>query len=123
MALPIYQQINGTATGTAIILDSAQTPFNVSFAVEVQASTATFGVQFTLDNPNAAIDNGYPGYLGTPMNTTVTWLSDATAPAGSTASVIGSYAFPIRALRCVVASASASTVIQFAVLQGYPPSG
>lgn len=123
MAQAIYQQINGTATGTAIILDNAQTPFNVSFAVEVQASTATFGVQFTLDNPNAAIDNGFPGYLGMPVNATVTWFNDAIAPAGSTASVSGSYSTPIRALRCVVASAGALAVVQFVVLQGYPPSG
>jgi len=123
VAEAIYQQINGTATGTAIILDNAQTPFNVSFAVELQSGTATFGVQFTLDNPNAAIDLGFPGYLGTAVNTTVTWLSDANVGPGTTTSSVGNYMFPVRAVRCVVASASATALLQFVVLQGYPPSG
>ena len=114
MPMPIYLNVAGTgAVGTAIILDWAVVPFNVSFAVELQAGTATFGVQYTLDDPNAAID-------GLTTSTTVTWFNDANAGLPQTASTVGNYAFPIRAIRLNVVSATTATSIQFAVIQGLP---
>lgn len=127
MAQPIYQQITGIATtggvATALLIDYAQTPFNVSFACEILNSTATYGVQFTLDDPNAATDVGFPGYLGTANNTTVTWFGDVNVPAGTQTSAVGNYMFPIRALRVNIASCGSGFAMQFAVLQGYPASG
>jgi hypothetical protein len=122
VAQAIYQQVLGTGIATAIILDNAQTPFNASFAVELLAGTASFGVQFTLDDLNSASGTALP-LPGQSVNTTVTWFNDVNAPAGSTTSVVGNYMFPIRALRVNVASGGPTTVLQFAVLQGYPTSG
>ena len=110
----LYQTINGTAaTGTAIILDWAVVPFNVSWAVEIQAGTATFGVQYTLDNLNAAIDTFA-------TNTTVTWFNDANGALPQTSNTVGNYAFPVRALRLNVVTATTNTVVQFVVIQGFP---
>ena len=113
MAMPVYQTISTTGAATPIILDNAVGPFNVSFAVELQAGTATFGVQYTLDNLNAAID------LGPQANTTVTWFTDANVGTATTSSSVGNYMFPVTAVRVNVAS-SGSLLMQFAVLQGYP---
>lgn len=115
MANPIYQQINGTGIATAVILDYAVVPFNVSFALELQNGTGSFGVQFTLDDVDQPTDIGQG-------NSTVTWFNDANAGPGQSNSTTGNYMFPVRALRVNVASASATGtfVLQLAVLQGYP---
>lgn len=114
MGYPVYQRTNGTGTTTAIILDWTQPVFNVSFAVELQSGTATFGVQFTLDNVNQAID--LPG-----ANTTVTWFNDVNTGTVATASIAGNYMFPVQALRLNVASIGPASQLQFVVLQGLPP--
>lgn len=110
----MYQTINGTAaTNTAVILDWSQSPFNTSFAVTLLAGTTSisYGVQYTLDNPNAATDQGA-------ATTTVTWFNDVNVGVGSTTNLAGNYMFPVRALRCNVATATATTIVQFAVIQG-----
>lgn len=117
MPAQIVQTINGTAaTNTAVIVDHTQTPFNLSFAVEPLLGTTglNYGVQFTLDDVNAAIDSGQG-------STTVTWFDDVNVGTGNSAAKAGNYMFPIRALRCNVASASATSSVQFVVLQGMPP--
>ena len=123
MSMPVYQQFNGTTTGTAIILDWAVTPFNVSFALELIAGTGSFGVQYTLDEVNSASGTALP-LVGQSNNTTVTWFADANAPAGQTTSISGNYMFPVRAVRCTVATAFTNATgafsLQFAVLQGLP---
>lgn len=116
----LYQTINGTGIATALIVDWAVVPFNVAVAVELQNGTGTFKVQYTLDNPNVVIDRGYPGYLGTAANTTVTWFDDVNIPANSTSSLTGNYMFPVQALRVNVASAGATMQLQFSVVQGFP---
>lgn len=116
----LYQTINATGIATALIVDWAVVPFNTAIAIEVQNGTGTFKVQYTLNNPNIAIDGAYPGYLGTAANTTVTWFDDVNIPASSTTSLSGNYMFPVRALRVNVASAGATMQLQFSVVQGYP---
>ncbi len=86
------------------MLDHLQSPFNASYAVVLVGATATFGVQFTLDDPNNA-------------NVTPVWFNDATNGTGVTASAVGNYTFPVRALRLNVAALSGGT-IRFVVLQG-----
>jgi hypothetical protein len=109
----IYQQLATTGAATAVILDWTQTPFNASIAVSILTGTCTYGVQYTLDNPNSAIDLGS-------ANTTVTWLTDVNIPTGTTTSAIaGNYMFPVRAVRLNVASLAG--IVQFAVIQGLPP--
>lgn len=126
MATPIQQQITGTTTGTAIIVDHAQTPFNLSFEMAINNGTCAYTIQYTLDNPNAAIDYGAPGYLSSFVNSTVTWITDVNVAAVTTGTPsVGNYMFPVRALRCSIQSASTTGTLQavFTVLQGNPNSG
>lgn len=109
--MPIYQIVNGTTTGTAVILDWTQTPFNASLAVSILNGTGTFTAQYTLDNPNAAIDQGS-------ASTTVTWFNDVNIALAS-ANIAGNYMFPVRALRLAVQSSAATGQFQFAVIQGF----
>ena len=126
MTTPIQQQITGTTTGTAVIVDAGQTPFNLSFSVAINNGTCAYTVQYTLDDPNAAIDYGAPGYLSSFVNSTVTWIQDVNVAAVTTGTPsVGNYMFPVRALRCSIQSASTTGTLQavFTVLQGNPSSG
>ncbi len=104
------QLITATGTGTAIGLDWTQPVFNASFAYELQGSTtATFSVQFTLDDVN-----------NTSVVSTATWFEDANVAASSTASVVGNYMFPIRFIRHITSGLSNNGSAVFVVLQGIP---
>lgn len=113
MGLPNYLNFTTTGTSAAILTDWAVVPFNTSWAFEIQASTATFQVQFTLDNLNAKTD-------GLTTSTTVTWFTDVNSGTTATASMAGNYAFPVTALRVQISVAGAGFLGQFAVLQGLP---
>lgn len=106
MGNPTYQLTNAAGTATPILLDWTQPVFNASFAVELQGSTtATFGVQFTLDS----LDTASP-----------TWYYDANVGQNTTSTFVGNYMFPVRAVRLETVSLSAGGSIIFAVLQGIP---
>jgi hypothetical protein len=94
-----------TTTGEkdAILVDQAQSPFNMSASVVVASGTATFGVQYTMDDLNDS-------------SITPFWFDDANIPAGSTASEATNYMFPIRAIRINISAISGS--VRFTVLQG-----
>jgi hypothetical protein len=125
MTTPISQQLTGTTTGTPVIVDVSQTPFNLSFSVNINNGTCAYTVAYTQDNPNAAIDYGAPGYLSSFVNSTVTWVTDVNVSAVTTVAGVGNYMFPVRALRCSIQSASTTGTLQavFTVLQGNPSSG
>lgn len=108
MGNPNYQSISATGTGTPVILDWTVVPFNVSFAVELQgSSTATFGVQYTLDDVNDG-------------SRSATWYYDSNVGSGTTGTFVGNYMFPVRAVRLETTALSANGSIVFAVLQGLP---
>ena len=113
MGMPQYLQISTTGTSSAFLLDWAVVPFNVSWAMEIQSSSAVFQVQYTLDNLNAKTD-------GLTTSTTVTWLTDVNSGTTATATMAGNYAFPVTALRVQISAAGAGFLGQFAVLQGLP---
>lgn len=107
MGMPSYQTVNSTGTTDPVVMDWTLVPFNASFAVELQgATTATFAVQYTLDDVNGT--------------NTVKWFNDANVGANSTSSAAGNYVAPVRALRLNTSALSASGSIIFAVLQGLP---
>ena len=107
MGNPVYQLTSAVGTATPISLDWTISPFNASFAVELQGNTtAQFGVQYTLDDVNGTI--------------TPTWFYDSNVGQNSTASAAGNYMFPVRSVRLVTANLSANGTIVFAVLQGLP---
>lgn len=109
MANPIYALI--TATGTYDFwLDNFQSPFNMAYAVELKAaSTASFTVNYTLDDPNPALGAVNAGW--TPI-----WLADPTNGTAKTVSSAGSYVTPIRGLQVVFSAISGPVLI--AIVQG-----
>lgn len=107
MGNPVYQTINSTGTSTPVSLDWTLVPFNAAFAVELQGNTtATYKVEFTLDNVND--------------NTTATWFESISAPANSTTSLYGTFTAPVTFTRVNCSALSANGTIRFAVVQGIP---
>lgn len=104
MPLPSYQRFTTTGAKTPYILDYAQSPFNVSVQVVLEgASTATYGVQYTLDDPDET--------RWTPV-----WTDDANLPTGQTANGVSNYLFPVRAVRINIAAISGT--VRFTTIQG-----
>lgn len=84
--------------------DYTQSPFNMSVGVVlIGAATATFGVQFTLDDLNDA-------------TITPVWFDDANLPTGTATNGVSNYMFPVRAVRINVAALSGA--LRFVALQG-----
>lgn len=87
----------GTGRSTICVVDDFQTPFNIGVAVTL-SSTATFTVEYSLDDPNAA------GYSAASAN----WFVAPGFTSGS-AAVAGAITIPCRAI-CLNVSANAGTV-------------
>lgn len=108
MARGYYQLL--TAPSTVVhLVDYQQSPFNLSYAVEVPGGvTISYTVLYTFDDPN--------DLAWTPI-----WLPDITNPAAQTATKAGFYTTansgPIRGLEVIVASISGGSA-RFVVLQG-----
>ena len=94
-----YKDITKAGTGRSAIcvVDDFQTPFNVGVAVSISA-TATFTVEYSLDDPNAA------GYSPATAN----WYVAPGFTSGS-AAIAGAITIPCRAV-CVNVSASTGSV-------------
>jgi hypothetical protein len=114
MGRPTY--ITLTSTGVATVyLDTFQSPFNVSVGVVLASSsagTATYGVTFSLDDPQYLVNNN--------STRTPFFLPDANLPAGQTASGTTNYMFPVAAVQLTVTALSSTSII-FQVLQGGAP--
>lgn len=103
MANPSYQTHTTTGAKDPVLLDWTLTPFAVSVGVELASGTATFKVQYTLDDLNSSSPTPY-------------WFDDANIPAGTTATDITNYVVPIRAVRLNIAAISGT--VNFKVVQG-----
>ncbi len=108
MANPRYQLLTTAATYVHIP-DFAQSPFNLSYVVEVPGGvTISYTVLYTVDDVN--------DLTWTPL-----WLADITNAGAQTATKAGFYtdfnSGPIRGLEVIVASISGGNA-RFAVLQG-----
>ncbi|HEX3587793.1 MAG TPA: hypothetical protein VH024_17470 [Candidatus Angelobacter sp.] len=107
MAQAFYQVISATgATAGLYGADWQQSPFNLTYVVEVPGgTTVSYSVQYTLDDMND-------------LTWTPIWINDSVN--GSATTVTGTNTYkeqPIRWLRVNVASISGGN-IRFAVLQG-----
>jgi|SRR5215472_3427503 len=100
--LPVYQSFTTTGAMSPIALDRTKAPFSVAVAVYLTA-TATYGIQFTLDDLNGT--------------NPVRWFNDANLPPGSAASGVTNYAFPVSAIRLNITANSGT--VEFKVIQGY----
>lgn len=115
MAQAKYQTITTATSGSdgLCLPDWQQTPFSLSYAVEVPAGvTTSFTVQYTLDDVNDP--------TWTPV-----WIADPTNGTAKTGTVAGFYGpgtsgpGPIRGLRVNVSSLTGGVAsLRFAVLQG-----
>jgi hypothetical protein len=94
-----YKALTKTGTGRSAIcvVDDFQTPFNIGVAVSLSA-TATFTVEYSLDDPNA---DGYSA-------ASAAWFVAPGFTSGS-AAVAGSITIPCRAISLNV-SANTGTV-------------
>lgn len=94
-----YKDLTKTGTGRSAIcvVDDFQTPFNIGVAVAL-SSTATFTVEYSLDDPNAV------GYSAAAAS----WYVAPGFTSGS-AAIAGAITIPCRAI-CLNVSANAGTV-------------
>lgn len=94
-----YTDLTKTGTGRSAIcvVDDFQTPFNIGIAVAL-SSTATFTVEYSLDDPNAS------GYSAAAAS----WYVAPGFTSGS-AAIAGALTIPCRAI-CLNVSANAGTV-------------
>ena len=109
----IVSTVSGTSVGTStgwIPTDLFETPFNVGFGVvKTGGGDVTFKVEHTFDNvQNSSV---------TPTAFTHDDVSAATG------NIDGNYAFPCRAIRLTVVSASGSVGATLTVLQAGSPNG
>lgn len=103
----VYQTYTTTGAKPWVIVDQAVGPFTMNVAAYIASGTATYGIEYTLDDPN----------LEDPNDVTVRVWPDANAPTGTTTSKISPYSAPVRAVRVNIASISGS--LEFKVVQGY----
>jgi hypothetical protein len=102
-----YSALTKTGTGrsTICVVDDFQTPFNIGVAVSI-SSTATFTVEYSLNDPNAA------GYSAG----SAAWFVAPDFTSGS-AAIGGAITIPCRAI-CLNVSANAGTVMAQIVQAG-----
>ncbi len=113
MGNPVYISITSSSSSPtrAVNLDTSQSPFNTSVGVVFGSTsmTATYGVEFTMD------DQLYLNNIGSTR--ALAWLPDANLPTGTTSAATTNYMFPVAAVRCTVTALSSSYVV-FQVIQG-----
>lgn len=101
MANPNYQLFTATGAGPAIVVDHFQTPFNLSYAVELASgATVTGQVEATYDDPN---DSTW----------TTVWMNVGSSV---TANTSGALTSPVRAIRFVPSAITGQ--VRFCVIQG-----
>lgn len=93
-----YKSLTKTGTGRSgiCVVDDFQTPFNIGIAVSISA-TATFTVEYSLDDPTAA---GYDP-------ATAAWFVAPGFTSGS-AAVAGALTIPCRAISLNVSASTGS---------------
>lgn len=111
--MPVYVTFTTSSAtpGRVVNLDWSQSPFNVAVGVTYSSTsmTATYGVEYTLDDPQSLLNAG--------STRAQIWLPDANIPAGTSSAATTNYMFPVAGVRCTVTAISSSSVI-FSVLQG-----
>lgn len=104
MPLPYVQRSSTTGAKAPFLCDYSQSPFNMSVAAVLEgAATATYAVQYTLDDLNDA-------------SITPVWFDDAKLPTGTAANGVSNYMFPVRAVRINIAAISGT--VRFTAIQG-----
>lgn len=106
MPNPFYATITAAST-TTFLADWRIVPFQLNGIIYVPpGTTVSYGLNFTLDNPNPQ-----------PTSPTPVWFPTLYAPVGSTGTINFNLLVPVHALQLVVASISGGP-IYFKILQG-----
>lgn len=99
--MPYSRTITATGAQPAFAPDIMQSPFNLSAGVVLLAgATATYGIEFTLDDVN---------------DPSAVWFPDANLAPGQTANGVTNYMFPVRGIRVNVTALTGT--IRFTILQ------
>ena len=109
MGMPTTITYNGTTVATSSIwfADWMQAPFSVTFAA-IANSTASYNIEYTLDNIDISGPGGGSGAVGLGIGTTLanaTWFQSTVS--GTTISASGNIGSPVRAMRCNIVTAAA----------------
>ena len=115
MGMPALITTNGTGTSSIWFPDWMQNPFNVGIQCVV-TGTATFNIEHTLDNIEIITStNPFSGNANATTAANATWVANPGITSATT-TINGNYAFPVRALRINVLSASGPGGVGTAVI-------
>lgn len=103
MALYVTEAYTTTGTKDSLNLDPSIAPFNASVAVTV-GTTGTFGLQYSLDPMTVA-------------DADALWIDSVNIPAGTTATTVTNFMFPVSRIRLDIAAISGTITLQ--ALQGF----
>lgn len=109
--MPVYITMTSTAVSRVVNMDYNKTgPFNASISVDFGSTsmTATYGVQYTLDDANLLTLRG--------STRAVTWFNDLGLPPGTAAAGVSNYNYPVAAVQFTLTAIS-SSYVTFTVLQ------
>jgi hypothetical protein len=110
MGVRYIRALTATGDSAACVLDHYQDPFAVSIAVSIVGTSATYSVQYTLDDPTT---------FATPAAflSSAIWFSHPTLSAQTT-NQFGNLAFPVSAVKLTISAISAATVTMTALQAG-----
>ena len=108
MPMPTMLTQNGTGTSSIWIPDWMQNPFNVAIGTIVQAGSATYNVEHTLNSLDVQ-------GLGTAA-ANATWYQNSAISAATT-SLNGNYAYPVQGIRINVTSCNSTAIVVVNLIQ------
>lgn len=102
--MPLYATQSYTTTGTkdSLALDPSIAPFNASVAVTL-GSTGNYKLQYSLDPMTVA-------------DASASWFDSVNIPAGTTASAVSNFMFPVARVRVIITTVG--TTLKLQVSQG-----
>ena len=103
MALAHSAAYTDTGTKTSILMDPSIAPFNASVGVNL-SSTGNYKLQYSLSDINIA-------------DADAIWVDSVNIPAGTTASMVTNFMFPVSRVRVVIASNGGTVTLE--TLQGF----
>ena len=103
MALSHEVAYTDTGTKLSVNLDPSISPFNASVVCNL-SSTGTYKLQYSLSGSDVS-------------DAAAIWVDSANIPAGTTATAVSNFMFPVSRCRLIIAANGGTITLQ--VLQGY----
>jgi len=105
---PVRYTLNGTATGSTVLMDYLANPFCVGIGC-VATGTVTYSVQHTFDTLSAIVAG------------TATYFNNANITAASS-SQSTNYAFPVMGIRLNITAAAVNGSVAITIIQATKPT-